>query len=96
MYEAALPAIRELLAKWGAGDREAFCPLIPLLYDEPHQVAHHYLQRSARVTHSKQRRWYTKPIALRGAPQRPLSEPCPFHRNLLPRKNVRRCRDNNA
>ena len=53
MPEAALPAVSELLAKWGAGDREAFCALIPLLYDELHQVAHRYL-RKARPGHTLQ------------------------------------------
>ena len=53
MPEASLPAISELLAKWGAGDREAFCALIPLLYDELHQVAHRYL-RKARPGHTLQ------------------------------------------
>jgi RNA polymerase sigma factor (TIGR02999 family) len=51
--EAALPAISELLAKWSSGDREAFQALIPLLYDELHQVAHHYL-RKARPDHTLQ------------------------------------------
>lgn len=53
MPEAALPAVSELLAKWGAGDREAFSALIPLLYDELHQVAHRYL-RKARPGHTLQ------------------------------------------
>ena len=41
------------LAEWGAGDREAFSALIPLLYDELHQVAHRYL-RKARPGHTLQ------------------------------------------
>ena len=53
MPEAALPAVSELLAKWGAGDREAFSALIPLLYDELHHVAHRYL-RKARPGHTLQ------------------------------------------
>ena len=53
MPEAALPAISELLAKWSAGDREAFQALIPLLYDQLHQVAHRYL-RKARPGHTLQ------------------------------------------
>ena len=48
MPEAALPAISELLAKWGSGDREAFQALIPLLYDELHSVAHRYLRKARR------------------------------------------------
>jgi RNA polymerase sigma factor (TIGR02999 family) len=51
--EAALPAISELLAKWSSGDREAFQALIPLLYDELHQVAHCYL-RKVRPGHTLQ------------------------------------------
>jgi len=51
--EAALPAISELLAKWSAGDQEAFQALIPLLYDQLHQVAHRYL-RKARPGHTLQ------------------------------------------
>ena len=53
MPEASLPAISELLAQWSAGDREAFRALIPLLYDELHQVAHRYL-RKARPGHTLQ------------------------------------------
>ena len=53
MPEASLPAISELLAEWSAGDREAFRALIPLLYDELHQVAHRYL-RKARPGHTLQ------------------------------------------
>ena len=53
MPEASLPAISELLAQWSAGDREAFRAVIPLLYDELHQVAHRYL-RKARPGHTLQ------------------------------------------
>ena len=53
MPEAALPAVSELLARWGSGDREAFSALIPLLYDELHRVAHRYL-RKARPGHTLQ------------------------------------------
>ena len=53
MPKAALPAISELLAKWGSGDREASQALIPLLYDELQQVAHRYL-RKARPGHTLQ------------------------------------------
>jgi RNA polymerase sigma factor (TIGR02999 family) len=50
---SSLPAISELLVKWSAGDREALRDLIPLLYDELHQVAHRYL-RKARPGHTLQ------------------------------------------
>ena len=53
MPEASLLAISELLARWGAGDRDAFRDLIPLLYHELHQVAHRYL-RKARPGHTLQ------------------------------------------
>ena len=46
MPEAALPAVSELLAEWGPGDRRAIQALIPLLYDELHQVAHRYLRKA--------------------------------------------------
>jgi RNA polymerase sigma factor (TIGR02999 family) len=51
--EASLSAVSELLAKWSSGDREAFQVLIPLLYDDLHQVAHRYL-RKARAGHTLQ------------------------------------------
>ena len=53
MPQPALPAISELLARWSAGDQEAFRDVIPLLYDDLHQVAHHYL-RKARPGHTLQ------------------------------------------
>jgi len=57
-WEASLaspvqPAISQLLANWGEGDREALPALMPLLYDELHRVAHHYL-RKARPGHTLQ------------------------------------------
>ena len=53
MPEPVLPGVRELLAQWGAGDRDALRALIPLLYQELHQVAHRYL-RKARPGHTLQ------------------------------------------
>jgi len=47
------PAISELLANWGEGDREAFKALVPLLYDELRRVARQYL-RKARPGHTLQ------------------------------------------
>jgi len=46
-------AVTELLAKWGAGDHEALYALLPLLYNDLHKVAHHYM-RKARPGHSLQ------------------------------------------
>jgi len=51
--EALPPAITELLARWGAGDHEALRTVFPLLYDDLHQLAHHYL-RKARPGHTLQ------------------------------------------
>jgi RNA polymerase sigma factor (TIGR02999 family) len=46
--EPVPPEVSELLVKWGSGDQEAFQALIPLLYDELHQVAHRYLRKARR------------------------------------------------
>jgi RNA polymerase sigma factor (TIGR02999 family) len=51
--QAAMPAISELLASWGAGDQEAFRSLVPLLYDDLRRVAHQHL-RKARADHTLQ------------------------------------------
>ena len=53
MPQPALPAINELLARWSAGDREAFRDVIPRLYDDLRKVAHHYLGK-ARPGHTLQ------------------------------------------
>lgn len=53
MSEAVSLAISELLAKWGAGDREALNAVVPLLYSDLHKVAHLYM-RKARPGHSLQ------------------------------------------
>jgi RNA polymerase sigma factor (TIGR02999 family) len=46
MPRTDLPEINELLAKWGAGDREAIRALIPLLYEELRRVARQQLRRA--------------------------------------------------
>jgi RNA polymerase sigma factor (TIGR02999 family) len=46
MPRADLPEIDELLAKWGAGDREALRSLIPLIYEELRRVARQQLRRA--------------------------------------------------
>jgi len=43
--EAVPVGVSELLAKWGAGDREALCALVPMLYNDLHKVAHLYMRR---------------------------------------------------
>jgi RNA polymerase sigma factor (TIGR02999 family) len=50
---AATPAIDELLASWGTGDREAFRALVPLLYEDLRRIAHLHL-RKARADHTLQ------------------------------------------
>jgi RNA polymerase sigma factor (TIGR02999 family) len=49
----AAPAITDLLASWGAGDREAFRALVPLLYADLRRIAHQHLRR-ARAGHTLQ------------------------------------------
>ena len=39
------PAVSELLADWGHGDREALKKLMPLIYNDLRRVAHQYLRR---------------------------------------------------
>ena len=53
MPEPVSPEVSELLAQWGAGDRDALRALIPLLYQDLHQVAHRHL-RKARPGHTLQ------------------------------------------
>lgn len=45
--------IHELLAKWNAGDQQALKTLVPLVYNELHDLAHRYL-RSERSDHTLQ------------------------------------------
>jgi len=51
--EPVLPEVSELLAQWGAGDRDALRALIPLLYQDLHHMAHRHL-RKARPGHTLQ------------------------------------------
>jgi RNA polymerase sigma factor (TIGR02999 family) len=51
--EPVPPEVSELLAQWGAGDRDAFQAVIPILYNDLHQLAHRYL-RKARPGHTLQ------------------------------------------
>ena len=53
MGETVPPAISELLANWGEGDREALKAVVPLLYNDLRRVAHQYL-RKARPGHTLQ------------------------------------------
>ena len=53
MPEPVSPEVSELLAQWGAGDRDALRALIPLLYQDLHHMAHRHL-RKARPGHTLQ------------------------------------------
>lgn len=53
MRETIPPAVSELLAHWGEGDREALKAVVPLLYDDLRRIAHQYL-RKARPGHTLQ------------------------------------------
>jgi len=46
-------SINDLLARWRAGDQQALKALIPLVYDELHGLAHHFL-RAERTGHTLQ------------------------------------------
>ncbi|HYL92469.1 MAG TPA: sigma-70 family RNA polymerase sigma factor [Alphaproteobacteria bacterium] len=46
-------SVNELLVKWKAGDQEALNALVPLIYNELHALAHHYL-RGERSGHTLQ------------------------------------------
>ncbi len=53
MPQLSSEPIHELLAKWNAGDRRALEALVPLVYNELHDLAHRYL-RSERSDHTLQ------------------------------------------
>lgn len=53
MPELPPQSVSELLDKWKAGDREALNALVPLIYNELHALAHHYL-RGERSGHTLQ------------------------------------------
>jgi RNA polymerase sigma factor (TIGR02999 family) len=53
MSENASSPVTELLAKWRAGDQEAFRALIPLVYRELRRIAQHHL-RQERPDHTLQ------------------------------------------
>jgi len=40
------PVIGDLLARWSEGDQEAFCALVPLLYDDLRRLAHRHLRKA--------------------------------------------------
>jgi RNA polymerase sigma factor (TIGR02999 family) len=46
-------SVQDLLAKWNTGDQQALQALVPLVYNELHGLAHHYL-RGERSDHTLQ------------------------------------------
>lgn len=63
--------VSELIEKWKAGDREALNALVPLLYNELHSLAHHYLQ-GERSSHTLQTTALVHEAYLRLAKQGPF------------------------
>jgi len=63
--------VSELLAKWQAGDQEAFRALVPLVYQELRRLAHRYL-RSERPDHTLQSTALVHEAYLRLANQGPV------------------------
>ena len=53
MPQSSTRSVHELLAKWNAGDQQALEGLVPLVYNELHGLAHHYL-RGERSGHTLQ------------------------------------------
>jgi len=51
--ETTSQPVSELLANWRAGDEESLRRLVPLVYNELHRLAHHYL-RKERPDHTLQ------------------------------------------
>ncbi len=53
MPGSALTDVTQLLQAWCSGDQTALEKLIPLVYDELHRLAHHYMMRE-RIGHTLQ------------------------------------------
>ena len=53
MPELPSQSVQRLLARWNAGDQKALEALVPLVYNELHGLAHHYL-RGERADHTLQ------------------------------------------
>jgi RNA polymerase sigma factor (TIGR02999 family) len=69
--ELSSTPVSELLAKWQAGDEEAFRALVPAVYNELRRLAHHYL-RSERPDHTLQSTALVHEAYLRLAKQQPV------------------------
>ena len=63
--------VSELLVRWRAGDREAFEKLVPLVYKELCEIAHHHLQRK-RPGHTLQSAALVHEAYLRLVDQKPF------------------------
>jgi len=63
--------VSELLVKWRGGDQSALEALLPLVYDELRQLAHHYL-KAERPNHTLQSTALVNEAYLRLAGQKPL------------------------
>src|SRR5471032_905266 len=71
MHRPPFQSVSELLDKWKAGDREALNALVPLIYNELHALAHHYLQ-GERSGHTLQTTALVNEAYLRLAKQGPF------------------------
>ena len=71
MSQLPSEAVSELLVKWRAGDEQALQALIPLVYKELHDLAHHYLRRE-RSGHTLQTTALVHEAYLRLVDQKPL------------------------
>lgn len=64
-------SLQSLLANWNAGDKKALEGLVPLVYNELHGLAHHYL-RGERPDHTLQTTALINEAYLRLVEQRPF------------------------
>lgn len=71
MPEVRPQTLHKLLANWQAGDRKALEGLVPLIYNELHGLAHHYL-RGERPDHTLQTTALINEAYLRLAEQGPF------------------------
>ena len=49
MPQGSSEIVRQLLANWHVGDDEALRAIIPIVYQELHRLAHHYLRKERRA-----------------------------------------------
>ncbi len=72
MPELPSQSVHDLLARWNAGDQQALEALVPLVYNELHAMAHHYL-RGERSGHTLQTTALIHEAYLRLVEQGPFS-----------------------